>query len=170
MDRLPCLGGGCPSFPFSFGTISVGPVRESVAGTNLSVAGIAWDAGRFFIARRVSGGAMGDKWEFPGGKVEEGESCEVALNREYREEFAVGIRIGAFLGSADFEHRGIPRVVKAYRIFFADTADLRSVFKLSEHTQWRWASLDEIEGLDDAGAFVDSDRRLLPTLKTASFF
>ncbi|GHV76687.1 7,8-dihydro-8-oxoguanine-triphosphatase [Spirochaetia bacterium] len=127
----------------------------------LSVAGIAWDAGRFFIARRVSGGAVGDKWEFPGGKVEEGESCEAALKREYREEFAVDISLGAFLGSASFEHRGIPRMVKAYRIFFDHTN-----FTLTEHTQWRWASLDEITGLD----FVDSDRRLLPALQRAIFF
>jgi 8-oxo-dGTP diphosphatase len=144
-------------------------LSESVAGSNLSVAGIAWDAGRFFIARRTGGGAMGDKWEFPGGKVEEGESDEEALKREYLEEFGVGVLTGAFLGSATFEHRGIPRMVKAYRIFFADTADLRSALKLSEHTQWRWASLNEIEGLADAGAFVDSDRKLLPSLKRASF-
>jgi 8-oxo-dGTP diphosphatase len=141
----------------------------SVADSNVSVAGIAWDAGRFFIALRVSGGARGDRWEFPGGKVEEGESDEEALKREYREEFGVDIRMGAFLGSAHFEHRGIPRLVKAYRIFFSDAADLRSVFKLSEHTQWRWATLPEIEGLDDAGAFVDSDRKLLPALKKAIF-
>jgi 8-oxo-dGTP diphosphatase len=132
-----------------------------------SVAGIAWDAGRFFIARRVSGGAMGDRWEFPGGKVEEGESCEKALEREYREEFGVDVRIGVFLGSAHFEHRGIPRTVKAYRIFFAP--DGKSAFKLSEHTQWRWAALSEIEELDNAGAFVDSDRKLLPALKKANF-
>jgi 8-oxo-dGTP diphosphatase len=73
----------------------------------------------------------------------------------------VGIRLGAFLGSADFEHRGIPRLVKAYRIFFDHTN-----FKLSEHTEWRWASFEEIEGLD----FVDSDRRLLPALQKAIFF
>jgi 8-oxo-dGTP diphosphatase len=103
---------------------------------------------------------MGDKWEFPGGKVEEGESCEEALKREYREEFGVDIRLGAFLGSARFEHRGIPRLVKAYRIFFTDTD-----FKLSEHTQWRWATLPEIQELD----FVDSDRKLLPALQKACF-
>jgi 8-oxo-dGTP diphosphatase len=140
-------------------------LNESVAEANLSVAGIAWDAGRYFIARRVSGGAMGDRWEFPGGKVEEGESDEDALKREYREEFGVDVTMGAFLGSAAFEHRGIPRMVKAYRIFFNDTLDLRTAFTLSEHTEWRWAALDEIDGLD----FVDSDRKLLPALKRHVF-
>ncbi|MFP3043017.1 NUDIX domain-containing protein [Treponema primitia] len=125
-----------------------------------SVAGIAWDNGRFFIAQRISGGEMGDRWEFPGGKVEEGESDEMALKREYDEEFGVGITIGAFLGSAVFEHRGIERRVNAYRIFFSNTN-----FKLSEHTQWRWAALEEIERLP----FVDSDLKLVPALKKASF-
>ncbi|GHT82877.1 NUDIX hydrolase [Spirochaetia bacterium] len=131
--------------------------------SNLSVAGIAWDAGRFFIARRAPGGSMGGKWEFPGGKVEEGESCEEALKREYYEEFGAEVSIGAFLGSARFERRGVPRRVNAYRIFFAP--DGNSAFTLSEHTQWRWAPLEEIETLD----FVDSDRRLLPALKKTVF-
>jgi 8-oxo-dGTP diphosphatase len=137
--------------------------------SKLSVAGIAWDAGRFFVARRAGGGAMGGRWEFPGGKAEEGETCEEALRREYREEFGVSVTVGAFLGSAAFEHHGTERLVRAYRVFFSNAADLESAFKLSEHTEWRWAALGEIEGLADAGAFVDSDRKLLPSLKKASF-
>jgi 8-oxo-dGTP diphosphatase len=125
-----------------------------------SVAGIAWERGRFFIARRAGGGDMGGKWEFPGGKVDQGESDEAALKREYHEEFGVDITLGAFVGSAAFEHRGIERVVNAYRIFLPNTG-----FTLSEHTQWRWATLEEIERLD----FVDSDRKLVPALKKFSF-
>lgn len=125
-----------------------------------SVAGIAWEGGRFFIARRVDGGDMGGKWEFPGGKVDQGESDETALKREYKEEFGVDITIGAFLGSAAFEHRRIERQVNAYRIFFTNTN-----FTLSEHTQWRWATFEEIQGLD----FVDSDLKLIPALKKVRF-
>jgi 8-oxo-dGTP diphosphatase len=113
--------------------------------------------GRFFIARRAGGGDMGGKWEFPGGKVDQGESDEAALKREYQEEFGVDITVGVFLGSAAFKHRGIERRVNAYRIFLSNTN-----FTLSEHTQWRWAALEEIERLD----FVDSDLKLVPALKT----
>jgi 8-oxo-dGTP diphosphatase len=123
-----------------------------------SIAGIAWDRGKFFIAQRTSGGDMGDKWEFPGGKVDGAESDQEALRREYRDEFGVEVSVGEFLGSALFEHRGAPCQVRAYRVFFAAPA---SAFVLTEHTQWRWASLEEIERLD----FVDSDRRLLPALR-----
>jgi 8-oxo-dGTP diphosphatase len=127
----------------------------------ISVAGIAWDCGSFFIARRLDRGDMGGRWEFPGGKVDPGESDREALKREYREEFALEIAVGDFLGTALFEHRGMERRVNAYRVFFPAAAD----FILTEHTQWRWATLEEIEQLD----FVDSDRKLLPVLKEANF-
>jgi 8-oxo-dGTP diphosphatase len=120
------------------------------------VAGIAWDRGKFFIAQRLGGGAMGDKWEFPGGKVDGEESDQEALKREYLEELGVEIAVGDFLGSAVFEHRGVQCQVKAYRVFFPPAE-----FTLTAHTQWRWAALEEIEQLD----FVDSDRQLLPALK-----
>jgi 8-oxo-dGTP diphosphatase len=121
-----------------------------------SVAGIAWERGKFFIAQRLGGGDMGHKWEFPGGKIDGGESDQEALKREYREELGVEVVVGDFLGSALFEHRGVQRQVKAYRVFLALTN-----FTLAAHTQWRWAALEEIEQLD----FVDSDRKLLFALK-----
>jgi 8-oxo-dGTP diphosphatase len=122
-----------------------------------SVAGIAINGGKLFIARRKGGGDLGGKWEFPGGKVEEGETDEEALVREYAEEFAVAVRIGPLLGSAFFEHRGVGRVLNAYRIYFSPDA-----CKLSEHTQWLWAVPEDIERLDFAG----SDLLLLPQLKS----
>jgi 8-oxo-dGTP diphosphatase len=120
-----------------------------------SVAGIAIEGGKLFIGKRKAGGDLGGKWEFPGGKSEDNESDEAALIREYDEEFGVPIRAGAFLGSAGFEHHGKSHTVNAYRVYF-DSTD----FVLREHTEWRWASLAEIETLDFAG----SDRKLLPFL------
>lgn len=117
-----------------------------------SVAGVAVEKGKLFIAKRKAGGALGGKWEFPGGKVDGNESDEESLLREYQEELGVVIGIGSFLGSAFFEHNGTNKV-NAYRIYFSDCD-----FSFEEHTEYRWASLDEIKGLD----FVDSDRKLLP--------
>jgi 8-oxo-dGTP diphosphatase len=116
-----------------------------------SVAGIAAEDGKLFIAKRVSGGSMSEKWEFPGGKVEAGESDEEALTREYLEEFGVNIAVGPLLGSATFEHEGT-RALCAYRVTFCSRD-----FTLSEHTETKWAGIAEIEALD----FVDSDRALL---------
>jgi 8-oxo-dGTP diphosphatase len=127
-----------------------------VDAPKISVAGIAAEGGKFFIARRIAGGDLGGKWEFPGGKVEAGESAAEALIREYDEEFSVPVRVGKLLGSASFEHRGTVRSLAAYEVSF-----LKTEFKLVEHTEWRWASPAEIEKLD----FAPSDLKLLPALK-----
>jgi 8-oxo-dGTP diphosphatase len=120
-----------------------------------SVAGIAFKEQKMFIARRLPGGAIGDCWEFPGGKVEEGESDEEALIREFDEELGVAVRVGELLGATAFTHGGKTRALNAYAVSF-DEEELR----LTVHSRWKWADLDEIQGLE----FAESDRRLFPAL------
>ncbi|MDR0494549.1 MAG: NUDIX domain-containing protein [Treponema sp.] len=121
-----------------------------------SVAGIVIEQGKLFIARRTEGGDLGEKWEFPGGKVEEGESDADALRREYFEEFGVSVEIGPLLAGAEFVHKKMSFRLNAYRVVFASRN-----FNMAEHTEWRWAALSEITKLDFAG----SDRQLLPALQ-----
>jgi 8-oxo-dGTP diphosphatase len=121
-----------------------------------SVAGIARKGDKIFIARRLPSGDLGNKWEFPGGKAEEGETDEEALVREYDEEFGVPVIPGSLLASASFEHHGKTYSLNAYEVRL-ESLD----FTLREHSQWRWADMAEIESLD----FADSDRKLLPALK-----
>lgn len=52
---------------------------------------------RFLLAQRMPGKQFADMWEFPGGKLEEGESLQQALEREIREELCVEIRAGKVL-------------------------------------------------------------------------
>jgi A/G-specific adenine glycosylase len=54
--------------------------------------------GKYLLARRPQKGLLGGLWEFPGGKVEAGESLESALRREIREELGVAIRVGEPFG------------------------------------------------------------------------
>ncbi|MDR0708850.1 MAG: NUDIX domain-containing protein [Spirochaetaceae bacterium] len=122
----------------------------------VSVAGIAVQGNRLFIARRLPGGDLGEKWEFPGGKAEKGESCGEALIREFREEFGVTVTVGPRIASASFEHRGVVRELRACLVRFNDLN-----FVLNEHSAWKWADFAEIEKLDFAG----SDRKLFPALK-----
>ena len=58
------------------------------------VAGVAQREGRLMICRRRPQASNGGKWEFPGGKIEPGESPEAALARELREELDIDVRVG----------------------------------------------------------------------------
>jgi len=53
-------------------------------------AAVVWDGPRLLMTQRPPGGALGLQWEFPGGKLEPGETPEQAIVREVREELAVG--------------------------------------------------------------------------------
>jgi 8-oxo-dGTP diphosphatase len=121
-----------------------------------SVAGLAIKDGKIFIAQRVPGGSLGECWEFPGGKVEGNESDEEALIREYQEEFNISIRVGRHIGNAEFKHKNILRKLNAYEVFFQSEE-----FTLCEHTDWRWATIDEVEQCN----LADSDRKLLPAIR-----
>ncbi|GHV87929.1 NUDIX hydrolase [Spirochaetia bacterium] len=127
-----------------------------MGAARVSVAGIAVEGKKLFVARRVPGGDLGEKWEFPGGKAEEGETDEEALVREFQEEFGIRVTVGPLLASAVFEHRGQSLTLHAYLITLSSHD-----FTLSEHTEWDWVTIEGIEQLDFAG----SDLKLLPALK-----
>jgi 8-oxo-dGTP diphosphatase len=122
-----------------------------------SVAGIALNEGRYLIAKRLPGGDMGGRWEFPGGKIEEGEDCWKALEREFMEEFGIKVKATLPIGEAVFKHGEQDFLLSA---FWVELPRNLMNIALTEHSEWRWASLDEILELD----FTDSDRKLLPFL------
>ncbi len=117
-----------------------------------SVAGIALRNDLVFAARRKPGGSMGGKWEFPGGKLEIGESPEETLVREFREELGLGIRPGALLGESEFENGGVRFRLRAYRVDFEGEPAF-----LAEHEEVRWLTRADLEALD----LAPSDRSLL---------
>ena len=71
-----------------------------------SVACIDYRDGKILIAKRIVRGDMGGRWEFPGGKIEEGEDYSTAIKREMQEEFGVEVTVGEKIASADFIHSG----------------------------------------------------------------
>jgi 8-oxo-dGTP diphosphatase len=66
-------------------------------GTILVVAAVILRDGRYLVTRRQRGTHLAGYWEFPGGKVDAGESAEAALVREIAEELAVGCTVGELI-------------------------------------------------------------------------
>lgn len=117
-----------------------------------SVAGIALRDGLVFVARRKPGGSMGGRWEFPGGKIETGETPEDTLVREFQEELGLDVRPGPFMGESGFENAGVRFRLLAYRVEFKGEPAF-----LAEHEEVRWASRRELDTLD----LSPSDRSLV---------
>src|SRR6266403_1309849 len=70
------------------------------------VCAILEDAGKILLARRSPGQALAGMWEFPGGKVEEGEDAREALKRELREELGAEIEVKDSVGFSVVESAG----------------------------------------------------------------
>ena len=83
----------------------------------LVVAAVIEREGRVLIAQRKKTGEHPLKWEFPGGKVEPGETPEAALVRELKEELAIDARIGAEIGRYEYQYEGRwPILLMFYRV------------------------------------------------------
>lgn len=97
------------------------------------------------MCRRPAHKRHGGLWEFPGGKLEPGESLLVAARRELREELAVDVRS---VGDPAFVQRdaGSPFVIEFAEVDIAGEPALR------EHEQLRWATLDQLRCLPLAPA------------------
>lgn len=99
---------------------------------------------------------MASRWEFPGGKVEAGETPEKALERELREEFGVPVQVKELLCTTEFTHKNTPFTLLAFRVEMGQDPT-----NLNAHTQIGWFELEAIEQLH----LADSDRSLFDNLK-----
>lgn len=107
------------------------------------------EAGRVLAARRSLTQSLPLKWEFPGGKVESGESEAEALVREINEELGIGIEVG----------KALDPVTHAYPDFTITLRPMRCRITSSrpnphEHAEIAWCTPDELRSLDWAPADV----------------
>ncbi len=101
-----------------------------------------------FAARRPEDRTNGGLWEFPGGKVHEGETLEAALHREIREELAVGIGIHEALSPVQWDYPWI-----AIELFpFVCSMEPEAEPRLLDHAAVRFVSCREAAGLSWAPA------------------
>lgn len=106
---------------------------------HLVAAGVTFQNGRVFIARRPEGGLLGGLWEFPGGKCKSHESLQSCLKREWREELGVDIKPGKALGSYRHAYTHFRVTVYAF-----ECEMLSNQPKALEHEEVRWARLEDL--------------------------
>lgn len=115
----------------------------------VAAAVIRREDGRVLVVRRAPGEKLAGKWEFPGGKVEEGETLDACLRRELREELGVEAVVSHEVGTSDYfyEHGAI-------RLIALETRLTQGKLRLSVHDKLDWLLPHEIASLDMAPADI----------------
>jgi 8-oxo-dGTP diphosphatase len=117
--------------------------------------------GRVLAARRTAPASAAGRWEFPGGKVEPGETESESLVREVEEELGLRIRIDRWL-------TGVEELGDRYVLKVALAAIEAGEPVLTEHDELRWLAageLDEVDWLDGDRPFLVELSQVLPRLK-----
>ena len=114
---------------------------EEVKQIEVVAAIIHDDEGRIFATQRGYGDFK-DWWEFPGGKIEPGETPEEALIREIREELSTEISVDEFLCTVDYDY---PKFHLTMHCFFCSLVS--EALHLNEHEAARWLEQDELSSV-----------------------
>ena len=119
------------------------------------VAAVIRDGNRIFATQRGYG-EQKDGWEFPGGKIEPGETAEQAVVREIREELDTGITVGDRLTAIEYDY---PAFHLSMQCFWATICDGEPVLK--EHEAAKWLRAEEL----DEVAWLPADLTVIPLIK-----
>lgn len=119
------------------------------------VAAVIRNGDRIFATERGYGDWK-DWWEFPGGKMEAGETPEDALVREIREELSAEITVDKFLHTVEWDYPAFHLTLHCF------LCSLRSeALHLNEHEAARWLAMDELESVQ----WLPADYDLLPIIR-----
>ena len=123
------------------------------------VAAVIEANGKFFATQRGYG-PQKDGWEFPGGKIEAGETPEAALKREIREELDADITVREKLIQVEYDYPNFHLSMGCFRCRLAS-----GHLTLKEHEAARWLAPEELRSVDWLPADVAAVEALMQTLK-----
>jgi len=120
------------------------------------VAAVIYDEqGRIFATQRGYGD-MKDGWEFPGGKVEIGETQEDALKREIWEELETRISIECLIDTIEWDYPNFHLTMHCFKCYVESGS-----LKLKEHEAAKWLSMEDIGSVD----WLPADKALINKFK-----
>ena len=133
-------------------------VRTMVKSSNLIrvTAAILEKNGKILIAKRKTGDKLfAGLWEFPGGKVEEGETPEECMARELKEELDIEVEVGELITSNKHKYpHGIFELL-AYRV-----KHISGEMVLNDHEEMKWVTADEMSDFEFPPADIPIIKKL----------
>lgn len=121
------------------------------------VAGAIVKDGKVFAAQRGNKGKTAFKFEFPGGKIEPGETPEQALARELREELSINVEVHELITAIIDEYEDVILHIDTYRCSLISGEPT-----LSEHIAMAWSNKEELDNLE----FSPADKPTLEKIKS----
>lgn len=118
-------------------------------------AAVIRDNNRIFVTARGYGAFKG-KWEFPGGKIEMGETSQEALKREIMEELATEIKVGELIDTIEYDY---PDFHLTMECFWCEVVN--GGLELKEHEAARWLMREELYNVE----WLPADVRLIEKIK-----
>jgi A/G-specific adenine glycosylase len=119
------------------------------------VIGLVWKNGRVLIDRRRTDGLLGGLWEFPGGKIQKGETHAAALQRELREELAIETEVDNYFMKVDHGYTHFRVTLHAYHC-----RHVAGEPQALAREAWRWARPQDLRRY----AFPTANRRIIQAL------
>lgn len=114
-------------------------------------AALLFENGKIFATKRGDSPYLyvAHKYEFPGGKIEEGERGEDAVKRELKEELDMDVQVGGLYACHTFEYPDFIITLSLYE------CEAQSDFVLKEHESYKWLAPHELKGEEWAPADAD---------------
>ena len=112
---------------------------------------------KVLIAKRPEGKAMPNKWEFPGGKLEDNETLQKCGVREIQEELELDVKIDKYLGFEDLSYKDKKFCLHFYTAYKVDEYQM---LKLNVHTDYAWVNISDLAEYDLPAIDLPSIKRL----------